>query len=156
NAVNVGTAIRNLFGASRVQLNYSGFITDQLTSFDLQQRLNRFDLINSRSLGLGIFNNSVTGLGTTTGGTGVSVAGVGTGVGGLGGGIGVANSGGGGLGGFGGGGLGALGSLGFGGQGGGFGGVGGQRPGQLQQIVPPEKRLEGLTPDEIQELQDAL
>ena len=149
NAVNVGTAIRNLYGASRVQVSYGSPITDQLTSSDLQQRLNRFDLINSRSLGLGYFQNGGFGNGGTIGGQGVNVTSVGTG----GGGVGVTS-----LGGVGGaGGIGSISSIGIGG----IGGIGGQqglRAGQqlLQPAIPPEKRLEGLTPDEIQELEDAL
>lgn len=156
NAVNVGTAIRNLYGSTRVQLSYGGPITDNLTSIDLQQRLNRFDLINSRSLGLGFFQNGGFGNGGTIGGTGTSVTSIGGGIGG--GGIGVTSVGG--IGGVGGG-IGSITGFGIGGTGGIGTGIGTQGnlrlPGQpLGQPLQPEKRLEGLTPDEIQELEDAL
>jgi general secretion pathway protein D len=78
NAMDVGYAIRNLFG-DRVELR-RGDDTDNDIVNDLQERLQRFDLINSRTQGLG-------GLG---GVGGTSNYGSGLGVGGdLGGGIGI-------------------------------------------------------------------
>jgi general secretion pathway protein D len=52
NPVDVAVAIRDLFG-DRVQLNFG--IGDEDSILDLAFRLNRFDLIDSRSLGLGSF-----------------------------------------------------------------------------------------------------
>ena len=52
NPVDVAVAIRDLFG-ERVQLNFG--IGDEDSIMDLAFRLNRFDLIDSRSLGLGSF-----------------------------------------------------------------------------------------------------
>lgn len=153
NATNVGTAIRSLFG-TRVQLSYGEPITDSLTSSDLQQRLSRFDLINSRSLGLGFFQNGSFGNGGTIGGSGIGVTSVGAG----GGGVGVTSVGG--VGGAGGG-IGNISAFGAGGLGGAgiTGTTGGGRavapPGTIPQVVPPTQRLEGLTPEEIQELQNA-
>jgi general secretion pathway protein D len=146
NASNVAVAIRDLFG-DRVQFSYGpddGRIYD-----DLQNRFDRFDLLNSRSIGLGFSNNS--GFGGLGGGIG------GSGVGGFGGGFG-SNSGVGGFGGFGGG---------RGGYGGGRGGgnSGAYRPSdairdartqtdaQRRAIVATDQRLAGLTPDEIQALE---
>ena len=70
NPVDVAVAIRDLFG-DRVELNFG--VGDQDTVLDLIYRMNRFDLIDSRSLGLGQFtgnyfyggrgNNSLNGLG---------------------------------------------------------------------------------------------
>ena len=52
NPVDVAVAIRDLFG-SRVQLNFG--VGDEDAVLDLVNRLNRFDLIDGRSLGLGAF-----------------------------------------------------------------------------------------------------
>ncbi len=52
NPVDVAVAIRDLFG-DRVRLNFG--VGDEDTILDLVYRLNRFDLIDSRSLGLGSF-----------------------------------------------------------------------------------------------------
>ncbi len=71
NPVDVAVAIRDLFG-DRVQLNFG--VGDEDSVVDLAFRLNRFDLIDSRSLGLGSFqgqpaftgrnfNNNLSGLG---------------------------------------------------------------------------------------------
>lgn len=70
NPVDVAVAIRDLFG-DRVQLNFG--IGDEDSILDLAFRLNRFDLIDSRSLGLGSFQgryafsgrdfNNLSGLG---------------------------------------------------------------------------------------------
>jgi general secretion pathway protein D len=70
NPVDVAVAIRDLFG-DRVQLNFG--VGDEDAILDLVFRMNRFDLIDSRSLGLGQFQgnysyggrgyNSINGLG---------------------------------------------------------------------------------------------
>ncbi len=71
NPIDVAVAIRDLFG-DRVQLNFG--VGDEDAALDLAYRLNRFDLIDSRSLGLGSFQgqyslaasrgfNGITGLG---------------------------------------------------------------------------------------------
>ncbi len=52
NPVDVAMAIRDLFG-DRVELNFG--VGDQDSVLDLIYRLNRFDLIDSRTLGLGAF-----------------------------------------------------------------------------------------------------
>jgi len=75
NPVDVAVAIRDLFG-DRVQLNFG--IGDEDSILDLAFRLNRFDLIDSRSLGLGSFQgqyafsdrdfNDISGLGGFSGG----------------------------------------------------------------------------------------
>ena len=52
NPVDAAMAIRDLFG-DRVELNFG--VGDQDSILDLVYRLNRFDLIDSRSLGLGAF-----------------------------------------------------------------------------------------------------
>jgi len=136
NAASVAGAIRDLFGA-RVLLSYG--LDDRLTFTDLEQRFSRFDLINSRSLGLGFGQQSGGVSGTGVGGAG----GAGTG-GGIGSGIG-----------------GGRGGTGAGGLTGGVPLAGAITQQQQQQIQlqrlqeTPEKRLEGLTPDEIQELEKA-
>lgn len=70
NPVDVAVAIRDLFG-DRVRLNFG--VGDEDSILDLVYRMNRFDLIDSRSLGLGQFQgnyafsgrgyNSINGLG---------------------------------------------------------------------------------------------
>jgi len=70
NPVDVAVAIRDLFG-ERVQLNFG--VGDEDSILDLVYRLNRFDLVDGRSLGLGSFqgnyayggrgNSSLNGLG---------------------------------------------------------------------------------------------
>ena len=70
NAVNVATAIRDLFG-TRVQLSLGA--SEATSLFDLQFRFNRFDLISSRSLGIGLpqggigagFSGGIGGIGGT-------------------------------------------------------------------------------------------
>jgi general secretion pathway protein D len=152
NAVNAATAIRDLFG-SRVLLGYGA--SDNFSIQDLQQRFQRFDLINSRSLGLGIFQGNNVGTG------GVGIGGVGVG------GVGVGNFGGGGLTGVGGGmGFSAMGAAGL--TGGTYAGMGAQGLYGSQATGPmrdprdprrtdlnPQQRLEGLTAEEIQELENA-
>lgn len=55
NPVDVAVAIRDLFG-ERVRLNFG--IGDEDSVLDLVYRLNRFDLVDGRSLGLGAFQGS--------------------------------------------------------------------------------------------------
>ena len=158
NATNVATAIRDLFG-TRVQLSYG--TNDQRIIQDLQQRFNRFDLLNSRSLGIGLPSNGGFGGGGIGGGGGFGGGGFGGGGGGFGGG---GFGGGGGIGGGGGFGGGGFGGGGFGGGGGGFGGgnatgqFANQQVGQNQQLRDdnkPGQRLPDLTPEEIQQLEKA-
>ena len=80
NAISTATAIQDLYG-DRVQLSL-GQDEEQDASRDINERLNRFDLIDQRSQGLGIYSaggTSVAGggqygsgsqYGTTSGGTG--------------------------------------------------------------------------------------
>lgn len=151
NAISVATAIRDLYG-TRVLLGYGPTIG--LNYQDLQQSFQRFDLLYSRSLGIGTLNGvGVGGVGTGLGGGGFG----GTGFGGVGTGFG-------GVGGFGTGGGGFGGGLGQGGLGGGFGntfgGFGGINQnfmqGQRQQDNAPDLRLKDLTPEEIQDLENVL
>lgn len=149
NPIDVAIAIQSLFG-DRVQLNFGGFLAgDALTQQDLQQRFQRYQLLNAfnQSSGVGGVNgggvNGAGGVGNGTG-TGVGAGGFGgVGGGGVGGGLGGV---GGGIGGF---------SGGFGG--GGFGGLGGNQFGQGglngQQFQP--QVLEDLTAEQIQRLEDA-
>ncbi len=58
NPVDVAVAIRDLFG-DRVQLNFG--VGDEDSILDLVYRLNRFDLVDSRSLGLGSFQGYAFG-----------------------------------------------------------------------------------------------
>ncbi len=81
NAVNVAQAIRDLFG-DRVQVSYGP--SDDLTFTDLQNRFDRFDLIQSRSLGIAFGGLGGGGVGGGLGGFGGG--GFGGGVGGFGGG----------------------------------------------------------------------
>lgn len=153
NAIDAAQAISDLFG-ERVQLSFGA--DDTMMLQNLQDRFDRFDLIDERSLGLGVL-----GLGGIGGG----------GFGGLGGGLGGGGFGGGGFGGggFGGGGFGGGG---LGGRGGGLGGRGRsngqfsrpsdfQRPRQEnQQALAADgqvrrTRLEGFTPEELQAIEDA-
>ncbi len=168
NAMNVAKAIQDLFG-SRVLVNL-GATADFLQYIDLQQRLARFRIFGQIGMGVG------TGGGSTI---------VGGGLGGFGGGLGGFGGGGGGLGGFGGGlggrggGVGGLGGGrggyggGFGGMGGGLGGFGGgfgglggfggglnQQQLQLQtlgqQAAKPDQRLNNLSSEERQQLENML
>lgn len=151
NAVNVAQAIRELFG-DRVVVGYGP--NDFMAFQDLTSRLSRFDLLNARSLGIAF--GGLGGFGGNVGGLG----GLGTGLGGFGG----AGRLGAGLGGFGTGvggfgtGLGGFGTSVFG-----FGAgatrisnqVAGQEQAQADLALKPEQRLQALTPEEIQELEDA-
>jgi general secretion pathway protein D len=75
NAMSVATAIRDLFGPDRVRLTYG--LDDSRLFDDLQDRLQRFDLINDRSLGIGFGGNNsstsggVGGVGGSVGGSGI-------------------------------------------------------------------------------------
>jgi general secretion pathway protein D len=140
NAVSVATAIQDLFG-DRVVMSYGA--QDGQTFDDLQDRFDRFDLFNNRSLGLGFPNNGGIG----------GVGGLG-GVGGFGGG----------QGGFGGG-QGGSGSGSFGGNFGGRG-FGSQVSNNVRDnrnidaierriATPPDQRLQGFNAEEIQELEKA-
>jgi general secretion pathway protein D len=153
NPAAVALAIRNVFGDA-VQLSFGD--SDQFDMIDLLQRLNRFDLIDGRSLGLGI------------GGVGQGGFGQGGFGGGFGGGIGRGGVGGFGGGGLGGGRFGGMGGLGMGGLGmggfgyGGMGGMSGMMGGtQGQQTIRPEdeaetRPLRDLSPEQIQQLEMAL
>jgi general secretion pathway protein D len=142
NPFDVAQAIRDLYG-DRVQLNLGGD-TDPEVMDDLQNRFNRFDLLDGRSQGLGVFQN-IGGFG------GGGFGGFGGGLGGFGGGFG--GFGGGGLGGFGGG----FGRGGFGGLGGRFQGSGLTRRNSNLQNTPARTGATGttvidtskLTPEEL-------
>ncbi|MFN0244974.1 MAG: type II secretion system protein GspD [Planctomycetota bacterium] len=67
NAIDVGYAIRNLFG-SRVLLRSSD--TDSEVMIDLQDRFSRFDLLDSRTQGLGLNGNFGQGYGQNGSGYG--------------------------------------------------------------------------------------
>ena len=146
NPVDVAIALQSLFG-DRVQLNYGSFLVgDSLTSQDLQQRFSRYSLLQA-------FNQQA---GLTGGGANGGVGGVQGGVGGFtGAGGGFGGGGFGGVGGFGGGGIGGFGG-GFG-AGTGFGGsgAGGFGPGQTFDPNEQFQPIEGLTPEQIQRLEQA-
>ncbi|MEM9825487.1 MAG: secretin N-terminal domain-containing protein [Planctomycetota bacterium] len=176
NATDAALAIQSLYG-TRVIVSFgdSGIFTLQ----DLGQRFSRFDLIDGRSQGLGLFGGGGGFGGGGFGGGGFGGGGFGGGGfggggfggGGLGGGFG-----GGGLGGFGGGGLGGFGGGGIGGfGGGGLGGGGllqGANRGQINQanagiaggaiggagqILNQDLNVDvsNLTPEQIQAVVDA-
>ncbi|MCL4201406.1 MAG: hypothetical protein KJ000_02855 [Pirellulaceae bacterium] len=154
NPAAVALAIRNVFG-SAVQLSFGD--SDQFDMIDLLQRLNRFDLIDGRSLGLGIGGFGQGGFGQGGFGQGGFGGGFGRGgVGGFGGGsFGMGRFGG--LGGMGMGGMG-MGGFGYGGMGGLSGIMGGT---QTQQSIRPEdeaetRPLQDLSPEQIQQLEQAL
>ncbi len=128
NANDVGRAIQDLYG-SRVRMNQSNFMQDFQATMELQQRFQRFDIVDGRSQNLGVSGQRNNAGGGQVGGLG----------GGLGGGVGV------GLGGFGG----------RGGLGGGLGGFqnfGNNNSNNNQPIQP--QRVENLTAEEIQTLED--
>ncbi|MBL8796175.1 MAG: hypothetical protein JNM56_19900 [Planctomycetia bacterium] len=158
NAVDAAQAIQNLFG-DRVQLSF-GEQTDDLVFQNLTNALDRFDIIDTRTLGIGIGGFGQGGFGGGQGGFGGGLGGFGGGVGGFGGGQGGF---GGGQGGFGGGGRGGFGGFG----GGGRGGFGGRfsdsirddrfvrrEVEQAQQGGQPN-RLTGFTTEEVQAIEDA-
>jgi general secretion pathway protein D len=179
NAVDAVLAIQSLYG-TRVIVGFgdSAIFTLQ----DLGQRFSRFDLIDGRSQGLGLFGGGGGfgggGFGGGGGGGGLGGGGGGFGGGGFGGDLGGGGFGGGGFGGggFGGGGFGGLGG-GLGGIGGGFGGGGGgllqgANRGQINQAnaglagqaiagaAPLQNAdlqvdLSALTPEQIQAVVDA-
>jgi len=96
NPVDVATAIRSIYG-DRVILNLEPMWQDAYQ--DLEERFNRFDLVDQRSQGLGILNSSNNGNGSGYGGIGTN-SGVGGGMSGYGG---RGTGGGGGMSGYGGG-----------------------------------------------------
>ncbi|MEZ5385426.1 MAG: hypothetical protein R3F13_07925 [Prosthecobacter sp.] len=127
NANDIGRAIQDLYGR-RVRMNQSNFMQDFQATMELQQRFQRFDVVDGRSQQLG-FNTQNNGVGGNNAG----------GLGRLGGGGGV-------LGGFGSrSGLGAFGL--------GQGGFQNQNNRSGNQTVEP-RRLENLTAEEIQALED--
>jgi general secretion pathway protein D len=128
NANDIGRAIQDLYG-SRVRMNQSNFMQDFQATMELQQRFQRFDIVDGRSQNLG-----VTGQGGNAAGGGQ---------GGFGGGLG------GGMGGFGG--RGGLGGMGMGFGLGGFQNFG-SNANNNQPIQP--QRVENLTAEEIQTLED--
>lgn len=124
NANDVGRAIQDLYG-SRVRMNQSNFMQDFQATMELQQRFQRFDIVDGRSQNLGVSGQRNNAGGGQAGG--------------LGGGLGS------GLGGFGG----------RGGLGGGLGGfqnLGNNNSNNNQPILP--QRVENLTAEEIQTLED--
>lgn len=149
NAINVATSIRDLFG-DKVSLSYGA--ESGLTFDDLQERFDRFDIINSRSLGLAFGGLGGGGIGGGLGGIGGGLGGIGGGLGGFGGGFGSGGGYGGGRGGIGRGGI-------------GLGGYGSNRISDQvreQRDVraaydsnKPGERLVNLTPEEIQQLENA-
>lgn len=124
NPVDVALAIQSLFG-DRVELGYQGLMMgDMLTSQDLQQRFQRFQVLNAfnQSSGVGGVNGQgVSGQGGIN--SGIGGGGIGGGIGGIGGGIGGI---GGGIGGFG---------AGIGGFGSGFGQAGFNQLAQNQMLT---------------------
>lgn len=131
NANVIGRAIQDLYGA-RVRMNQSSFMQDFQATMELQQRFQRFDIVDGRSQQLGVTGQGNNNAGGQGGGFG----------GGFGGGLG------GGLGGFGGrGGLGGI-----GGGLGGFQNFGNNTSNNNQPIQP--QRIENLTAEEIQALED--
>jgi len=159
NAVDAATAISDLYG-DRVQLSL-GDEPDNIVIEDLQNRFDRFDLVDQRTLGLGISQGGGFG-GGGFGGGGFGGGGLGGGFGG--GGFGGGQGGfGGGQGGFGGGGRGGSGNR---------GGFTGQarnstfsRPNDTTRAIRDQQgvdgaatrvtRLEGFTPEELQAIENA-
>lgn len=152
NAEDLAIAIRNIYG-SRVQLGFSS--QGILSTSELSQRLNRFDLFDGRRSGIGFsaFNGSGGGFGGNQGFGGGF--GGGAGRGGFGGNQGLG-------GGFGGGfNRGFGGNQGFGGGfnqgfGGGFNqNFGAQNNNQNQNLDLNQARIQGLTGEQIQQLQNS-
>lgn len=154
NPLAVAQSIQQVFG-NRVQMQSANADFNQL--IELSQRLNRFDLVDGRALGLGTFDGgNALGGGAGRGGLG---GGIGGGIGG--GGFGRSGFGGRGLGGLGGG-LGGFGLGGVGGGlGGGLGGFGGLNRGrgrinQSNLQNQEGERLQDLTGAEIQALENQI
>jgi general secretion pathway protein D len=136
NANDIGRAIQDLYG-SRVRMNQSNFMQDMQATMELQQRFQRFDILDGRSQNLGVTGQGNNARGGQGGGFG---GGLGGGRGGLGGGLGM-------------GGLG-MGGMGMGGMGmGGLGGFQGNNNANNTQPIQPQ-RVENLTAEEIQTLED--
>ena len=122
NANDVGRAIQDLYG-SRVRMNQSNFMQDMQATMELQQRFQRFDIVDGRSQNLG-----VSGQG---GNTAVNSSAQMNGAGGL-----------------------AGGSMSVG-RNGGFGNGFGMGGNTASFQTPPEpQRVENLTAEEIQTLED--
>jgi general secretion pathway protein D len=127
NANDVGRAIQDLYGP-RVRMNQSNFMQDFQATMELQQRFQRFDIVDGRSQQLGVSgqtgNNSVNSAAQVNGAGGMAGGRVSVGRNGLG------------AGGFGGGGFGS-----------GFNTT-------SFQTNPEPQRIENLTAEEIQTLED--
>jgi general secretion pathway protein D len=118
-------------------MNQSNFMQDMQATMELQQRFQRFDILDGRSQNLGVTGQGNNARGGQGGGFG---GGLGGGRGGLGGGLGM-------------GGLG-MGGMGMGGMGmGGLGGFQGNNNANNTQPIQPQ-RVENLTAEEIQTLED--
>jgi general secretion pathway protein D len=125
NANDIGRAIQDLYG-SRVRMNQSNFMQDFQATMELQQRFQRFDIVDGRSQNLGVTGQGNNAAGGQGGGFG---GGFGGGRGGLG-----------------------MGGLGMGGGLGGFQNFGNNNANNNQPIQP--QRVENLTAEEIQTLED--
>lgn len=127
NANDVGRAIQDLYG-SRVRMNQSNFMQDFQATMELQQRFQRFDIVDGRSQNLGVSgqtgNNSVNSAAQMTGAGGMAGGRVSVGRNGLG-----------------------AGGFGAGGFGSGFNTT-------SFQTIPEPQRIENLTAEEIQTLED--
>ena len=142
NPVDVATAIRSIYG-NRVVLNTESQWQDVYQ--DLEERFDRFDIVDGRSQGLGLFQGGTgAGLGGTSGGYGTGGLG-GTGYGGAGG---------------------AYGGRGGGYAGQGAGGYAGVRRQDLlsenraarqetTKQIPPREEFKNLSPEEIETLEAA-
>ncbi|MBE2286744.1 MAG: type II secretion system protein GspD [Prosthecobacter sp.] len=127
NANDVGRAIQDLYGP-RVRMNQSNFMQDFQATMELQQRFQRFDIVDGRSQNLGVSgqtgNNSVNSAAQMTGAGGMAGGRVSVGRNGLG-----------------------AGGFGAGGFGSGFNTT-------SFQTIPEPQRIENLTAEEIQTLED--
>lgn len=122
NANDVGRAIQDLYGP-RVRMNQSNFMQDFQATMELQQRFQRFDIVDGRSQNLGVTgqggNNSVNSAAQFNGAGGLAGGRLSVGRNGLG-----------------------AGGLGFGGN------------TASIQTIPEPQRVENLTAEEIQTLED--
>lgn len=127
NANDIGRAIQDLYGP-RVRMNQSNFMQDFQATMELQQRFQRFDIVDGRSQNLGVTgqggNNSVNSAAQMTGAGGMAGGRVSIGRNGLG-----------------------AGGFGAGGFGSGFNTT-------SFQTIPEPQRIENLTAEEIQTLED--
>lgn len=152
NPLEVAYAISGAFG-DRVQMSLNGQAVDGQVLQDLVQRFARFSIVDQQSRVLGGQNGGFGGGGAGFGGG--FGGGIGGGLGGIGGGLGGIGGIGGGLGGIGGGGIGGgFGGGGFGSAGfSGFGNVGNNNNQQNSQEGDPPKKLEDLTAEQIQAIE---